>query len=334
MNVIKIFISLLLFVVFVYCKQPKQDSQSNFLIAYALTQSMKTSSIGFQEVKEFGSNPGGLKMYLFTPENLNPQAGVVFVLHGCTESASKIRNSGWEDIAKERNLLIVYPEEPSITFLDDRCFNWFNLNDITKNLGQAQSVYSMLSYVKEKFSVNLEKVFILGLSAGGYFSSVVATIYPEDFKGFASIAAGPTRCYPDGVNNISEITKCSSGYGASLETVSKTSTEWGDFIRNTKPNFSNWPRALLIHGGLDTIVKPSLFYEATKQWENLHGISSPIVTSTSSYIRSTYANKKLETWFLPNLGHAYPLNQCGKVEGYYVESDICATKVIADFFIQ
>lgn len=317
------------------CQAPIQNTTQNKLLGiYALNQSLiKTSSIsGFREIKDFGSNPGGLKMYAYSPANLQPNAKLVFVLHGCTESASKIRNAGWEEIAEFQNAILIYPEEPFINFLDDRCFNWFSLSDITKNSGQAQSIYSMLNYGKQNFSIDSEKVFILGLSAGGYFASVVATLYPEDFKAFGSIAAGPTRCYPDGVNNISEITKCSSGYGTNLETISKTANEWGNFIRNTKPNFTNWPRAIFIHGGQDSVVKPALLQEATKQWEDLHGVSNPTVVSNSEFIRSTYSNKKLETWFLPNFGHAYPLKECGTVGGYYLNSGICATKAIAEFF--
>ena len=42
------------------------------------------------EVKDFGANPGGLKMLSYVPANLPRKPALVVVLHGCGQTASRL----------------------------------------------------------------------------------------------------------------------------------------------------------------------------------------------------------------------------------------------------
>ena len=41
-----------------------------------------------QEMADFGSNPGALRMLTFLPDNLSPRPALVVVLHGSMQSAA------------------------------------------------------------------------------------------------------------------------------------------------------------------------------------------------------------------------------------------------------
>jgi feruloyl esterase len=309
---------------------------SNFtrnLTAWFLFQNEKSLEINYFQIKDFGYNPGGLNMYVYKPNELLNSPPVVFSLHGCSESANSYRNSGWDLLAEERKFLVVYPEQPLVSASNNRCFGWFNSTDTTKDMGQAKSILSMLEYVIKNYNVNPNKVYINGLSAGGYFASNMVALYPEKFQAFGSVAAGPSRCYPEGVNsNPFNITQCTNG----LTTVNKTGQEWKDILVNLNPQNQVWPRAIFIHGDSDIVVKPTLLEEARKQWTTIHLVSSPFQNiDNANFIQKTYGtveNPLVETWILKNLGHAFPINNCGKQDTFYVQAAICGSKVMADFF--
>jgi poly(3-hydroxybutyrate) depolymerase len=59
------------------------------------------------ETTGFGSNPGGLRMFSFAPDNLQPAPGLVVVLHGCGQTAAAYDlGAGWSTLAKHYGLRI------------------------------------------------------------------------------------------------------------------------------------------------------------------------------------------------------------------------------------
>ncbi|MDF1672464.1 MAG: PHB depolymerase family esterase, partial [Vicingaceae bacterium] len=82
-----------------------------FLSVYGVSQS------DISRIEDFGENKGNLKMYSYIPKKLNTSKPVplVFVLHGCTQSAEEIKNeSGWNKLADSLNFIILYPEQKQI----------------------------------------------------------------------------------------------------------------------------------------------------------------------------------------------------------------------------
>ena len=51
-------------------------------------------------MSSFGSNPGALAMYTYTPTGLPSDAPLVVAMHGCTQSANDyFTHSGWAELA-------------------------------------------------------------------------------------------------------------------------------------------------------------------------------------------------------------------------------------------
>jgi len=77
--------------------------------------------------ESFSKNKGNLKMYNYVPENLpeSTRVPLVFVLHGCTQSAEQIASeTGWNKLADSLHFIVVYPEQRMINNVG-KCFNFF-----------------------------------------------------------------------------------------------------------------------------------------------------------------------------------------------------------------
>lgn len=73
-------------------------------------------------IRNFGANPGNLKMYMYSPERLNMAASLVVVIHGCGQTASIFAdNTEWNVLADIYGFHVLYPETYSTA-----CFTWWN----------------------------------------------------------------------------------------------------------------------------------------------------------------------------------------------------------------
>ena len=81
------------------------------------------------ETTGFGTNPGNLRMFSFTPESLQSSPALVVVLHGCGQNAAGYDlGTGWSTLAKHYGFALLLPEQqPSNNA--NRCFNWFDPQD-------------------------------------------------------------------------------------------------------------------------------------------------------------------------------------------------------------
>src|SRR5258705_2888062 len=92
-----------------------------------------------QEVEDFGTNPGALRMLTFLPENLSPRPALVVVLHGSMQSAADYdRGAGWSTLADQYGFALLMPEQSRQNNLT-RSFNWFEPADISDE-GAAHSI--------------------------------------------------------------------------------------------------------------------------------------------------------------------------------------------------
>src|SRR5689334_3761410 len=69
------------------------------------------SAATIDEVTNFGSNPGQLKMFKYIPEGLPASAPLVVVMHGCKQNARDFAGeAGWTHIADTSHVALVMPE--------------------------------------------------------------------------------------------------------------------------------------------------------------------------------------------------------------------------------
>ena len=68
----------------------------------------------FQRVKNFGDNPGALRMFMHIPPETftTTKRPLVVVIHGCMQSAERrIEQSGWNELAAHAGFYVLYVEQ-------------------------------------------------------------------------------------------------------------------------------------------------------------------------------------------------------------------------------
>lgn len=287
------------------------------------------------QITNFGTNPGNLQMFEYVPTTVKPSAPVLVAIHGCTQSADEFDDeSGWMKLADQWGFILVLPEQQKKNN-PLRCFNWFGPNDQNRGGGEALSIQQMVDYVKANATVDDQRVFVTGFSAGGAMTAVMLATYPDVFHGGGIVAGVPYKCAESATGPSASTCQSSS--------ADKTPQEWGDLVRNTSSHTGPWPKVSLWHGDADTSVTPLNMTELMDQWTNVNGIDQyPDVQETvQGYPHEVYTdvagNALVETYLLSGLEHAVAINpgastdQCGIDGTYFVDWNICSSYYIGSF---
>ena len=292
-----------------------------------------------QQITNFGTNPGNLKMYVYVPSNITNNASVIVAMHGCTQTANDyVTSAGWNDLADECNSIIIYPEQQYLNNYN-YCFNWFLDGDQTRDNGEAMSIKQMVDYVKANYNVDNSKVFVTGLSAGAAMTSVMAACYPEVFAKGAIMAGTP---YKSG-------TDATTAFYAMNGSVNKTPAEWKALITAQNPAYSgSYPKMAIFHGLLDPTVSPNNITELTKQWTAIHNTDQTADATNNLFdgnpdIQQLLYNDSnndtvVATYKISNLGHAIAVNpgscpfQGGTAGMFAVDKNFHSTYWAARFF--
>ncbi len=144
-----------------------------------------------EHVRDFGENPGKLRMFRYVPENLDPDRRypLVLVLHGSMLSARSIsRCGGWNKLADSLGILLVYPDQPLRNNLMT-AFSFFSREKTGRGKGESASIRQMIAYMAAHYPLDTNRVFITGLSAGGAMANVMLNEYPDCFSAGVLIAA-------------------------------------------------------------------------------------------------------------------------------------------------
>lgn len=293
-----------------------------------------SSTPHLKEIRDFGSNPGELRMFSYLPPRLPANPPLVVVLHGCTQNAAAYDlGAGWSTLANRYGFALLLPEQqPSNN--PHRCFNWFLAGDIERGHGEALSIRQMVARMVSDHAIDASRVFITGLSAGGAMTSVMLATYPEVFAGGAIVAGLPYGA----ASNVRE----------ALDTMSRCAPRppraWGDLVRSASSHRGPWPKVSVWHGGSDLTVIPANANEIVKQWANVHGLSSnPTLTETvDGYPRRIWRDASgddlIESFAIPGMAHGTPLavgdahDRCGTAGAFLLEVGISSSYHIAKFW--
>jgi poly(hydroxyalkanoate) depolymerase family esterase len=286
------------------------------------------------EITGFGSNPGGLKMFSFVPDDLQPTPALVVVLHGCGQTAAGYDlGAGWSTLAKHYGFALLMPEQASMNNAQG-CFNWFNPEDTARDSGEACSIRQMIARMVGDHKIDQHRIFVTGLSAGGAMTSVMLATYPEIFAGGAIIAG-----LPFGV--ATNVREALSGMFVS---PSRPAGELGDLVRNASNHKGPWPKLSVWHGSADRTVNPANANEIVKQWLDVHQLPSAPMSEADvdGYPRQVWWNAVgetiVESYTITDMAHGTPLGvgdndeRYGAQGAFLIEAGISSSYHIANFF--
>ena len=215
------------------------------------------------EVTNFGTNPGDLQMFKYVPSPIRSPSALVVAIHGCAQNAQDFADhSGWPELADRMGFLLVFPQQLIINN-PVRCFNWFQAKNSKRDSGEALSIYQMVERMKADYRIDLRRIYVTGLSAGGAMTSIMLATYPEVFAGGAIMAGVPYSC----------ATTLSQSFSCLQSSVAKTPKDWGDLVRKASQATTAWPIVSIWQGTADKVIAPVNAREELEQWTDVHGIS-------------------------------------------------------------
>jgi len=286
------------------------------------------------EVRDFGSNPGQLRMLTYVPDRLPAAVPLVVLLHGCTQSGISFdQGTGWSTLADRHGFALLLPEQ-HWTNNPLRCFNWFRPQDTRRNEGEALSIKQMIDRMLEDQGLDRRRVYATGLSSGGAMTSVMLATYPDVFAGGAVLAGVPYRT----ADNMQE------AFESIFQGRGRSPREWGDLVRDASPHRGPWPKVSVWHGDADSAVKPLNADETVKQWTDVHGVadSPPVERTVDGHLCRVWQGADgeplVESYTIRGMSHGAPLStgdrpdQCGTAAPFFNDVGISSAFHIAGFW--
>ena len=106
---------------------------------------------------------------------------LVVMLHGCTQSADDFAaGTQMNRLADQHGFLVAYPEQSSGAN-PSRCWNWFRAEDQMRRGGEPELIAGIAQAVAAEQAVDLQRIFVAGLSAGAAMAVILGETYPELF---------------------------------------------------------------------------------------------------------------------------------------------------------
>jgi poly(hydroxyalkanoate) depolymerase family esterase len=286
------------------------------------------------ETKQFGTNPGDLRMFSYVPPGLPASAALVVVLHGCGQTAAGYDvGTGWSTLAKHYGFALLMPEQQSANNAHG-CFNWFNPEDTRRGHGEACSIRQMTARMVADHKIDKHRIFVTGLSAGGAMTSVMLATYPDVFAAGAIIAGLPYGI----ATNVRE------ALSGMLRSPARSSQELGTLVRNASKHRAPWPKVSVWHGSADRTVNPANANEILKQWLDVHKLPSGPMSEgvVDGYPHQVWWNADgetvVESYTITDMAHGTPLGKAenderyGKQGPFLIEAGISSSHHIANFF--
>ena len=266
--------------------------------------------------------PGGsrnFKLWMPKTRETNSAWPLVMLLHGCTHDAQDMAEiSGMNDVAEANGFLTVYPEQSRLANLL-KCWNWFDPKHQTRDAGEPSILAAVVEQVRSTQNIDAERVYLVGVSAGGAMASILAATYPELFAAVAIFAGAEFKA----------ATSVSEGF-AVMERGGPDPVRQGQLaFEAMSSGLARKKRrrmpVIVFHGTVDTRVNIVNADQAIAQWsktnaclaaehsENRFALTEEIVSGEApngyAYRKHIYrepdASLLMEKWLVQGLGHAW-----------------------------
>jgi poly(hydroxyalkanoate) depolymerase family esterase len=288
------------------------------------------------EIEKFGSNPGALRMLVYTPPGrLAPGGPLIVVLHGCGQDAAGFaENAGWLALARSVGAVLVLPQQVADNNRG-RCFNWYRAADTKRGSGEAMSIRQMVRTAATLYGSDRRRIFVVGLSAGGAMAVALLAAYPALFAAGATVAGLALGTASGPVQAIARMHRADA---------TRSRAALADAVRAAAPASAGriWPRLSIWQGEGDRTVDPAHGEILAAQWSAVNGLGLTPVADLQPMpgVRhrrwGTSRRTSVELWTLARMGHGFPVDPASRDGGrpgpWVLDAGVPAVHHIARFW--
>ena len=148
------------------------------------------------------SNGVEFRYLLYTPASYVPgrRAPLLVMVHGCqTTAEQEMKVSLYNQTAEREGFVVLYPDVDELGRTQpgpaNQCWKFPDPRSYKRDSGDSAAIADMTRDVMRKRSIDAERVYLAGISAGGLMTSVDAAAYPDLY---AAAAVMSSSAYADG----------------------------------------------------------------------------------------------------------------------------------------
>lgn len=279
------------------------------LLAF-LVQSFCSAQVtrgSLQQVTNFGSNPTNVGFYIYVPNKVVANPGIILAIHYCSGTAQAYYSgSPYATLAEQYGFIVIYPSSP----YSGTCWDVSSTSALTHNGGgDSNSIANMVTWTISTYNADTSKVFVTGTSSGAMMTNVMAATYPELFAAGTVYSGVPAGCFMSNTNQV-------DGWNSSCATgnVVATPQYWASVAEAMYPGYTgSRPKMQIYHGSVDTTLYPPNYNETCKEWAGVFGYD---YNNPQQVLSNTPMSNYFTTKWGPNLwgiyavgvGHTVPID--------------------------
>jgi poly(hydroxyalkanoate) depolymerase family esterase len=155
------------------------------------------------------SNGTAYNYLLYTPASYRPEraAPLLVMVHGCQTTAEhEMRLTLYNQLAEREGFVVLYPDVDLLGRMQpgpaNQCWKFPYPPSWMRDNSDAAAITDMTRAVMAKRAIDAERVYLVGISAGGLMASIDAAAYPDLFAAvgiFSSAGYADWPCFTTGV---------------------------------------------------------------------------------------------------------------------------------------
>ncbi|MEA2347654.1 MAG: hypothetical protein QOG62_1441 [Thermoleophilaceae bacterium] len=121
---------------------------------------------------------------------------LVVMTHGCQTTADEqMRANLYNQLAERKGFIVLYPDIDPLGNLQpgplNKCWRFILPNSWTRGSGDAAAIAGMTRAVIADHDIDPGRVYMMGMSAGAFMSSIMIAAYPDLYAAAGIMAGGP-----------------------------------------------------------------------------------------------------------------------------------------------
>lgn len=155
------------------------------------------------------SNGTEYRYLLYTPSSVRPArpAPLLVMVHGCQTTAEQaMRSTLYNQLAERERFVVLYPDVDALGRLlpgpASQCWKFPYPLAWMRDQSDAGAIADMTRAVMAKRAIDTERVYVVGVSAGGLMAAIEAAAYPDLFAAVGIVASSAYIDWPCFVTGV------------------------------------------------------------------------------------------------------------------------------------